>query len=85
MSFFQSLLRLFIILLFSNSSRAVDPRILHDNGGHTRAEAPSMGSGRFRLRDESGATRPDTLGNEFRLASDNDPTAASATKYVVAQ
>ena len=61
----QTLSPLLIIFLFTNSSRALDPRVLHHIEGHIDAQPPSMSSKRFRLRDEPGAIRSDTLKQQF--------------------
>ena len=61
----QTLCRLFILFLFSHSSCALDPRVLHPIEGHTDVQPPSMSFKRFKSHDEPGATRPDALKQKF--------------------
>jgi hypothetical protein len=65
MSCSHTLFRLLIILLFSNSSRALDPRVRHHIEGHIDAPGAINVFKRFKLRDEPGATRSDKLKQQF--------------------
>lgn len=58
----HTLIRLLTVLLFSHSSRALDPRVRHHVQGHIDAQTPSMS---LSLRNKSGATRSDMLKQQF--------------------
>ena len=57
MPYSQTLLRLLVIVLFSNFSCALDPRVRH----HTEIRVPSLS---FK-REDSGVTHSDTLKRQF--------------------
>lgn len=62
---YQPLFQLLIIFLFTNSSRALDPRVRHHIEGRIDARSPSMSFNRFRSRDEFGASRSGASKQQF--------------------
>jgi len=61
----QSLLRLVALLLFSDCSRALDPRVRHSIESHIDDQAPSSSFKRSSLRERPGATRLNTFKQQF--------------------
>ena len=57
----QTLFQLLVISLFSNFSRALDPRVRHQSESYIDAQAPSLS---FK-REGPGAARSDTLKQQF--------------------
>ena len=61
----HTILQLLVIFFFSNSSRALDPRIRHYAQGYPDAQTPPMSFKRFILREKSSVTRSDMSTQKF--------------------